>query len=108
MKLTIKDWNIQEMTGYEPKTTFYTDFSIADNFGADAVRDTYQRAFTEWHGNVEHITEFSMALNWKIWDHYESNRALAAVYDELWRKCDAWCYDNLKDDDLAYYIDITD
>ena len=30
--------------GYTPKTTFWMDFSIADKFGAKAVRDTYNRA----------------------------------------------------------------
>lgn len=26
--LKIKTWNIEAMTGYKPKTTFYEDFSI--------------------------------------------------------------------------------
>lgn len=26
---TIKTWNIEAMTGYKPRTTFYEDFSIA-------------------------------------------------------------------------------
>ena len=29
---------------YEFKTTFWTDFTIADHFGLDAVKDTYQSA----------------------------------------------------------------
>lgn len=39
------DWNIEALTGYVPKTTFYTDFSIADRFGTAAIEDTYRRAF---------------------------------------------------------------
>lgn len=31
--------------GYETKTTFWDDFSIAEMFGINAVRDTYKRAF---------------------------------------------------------------
>ena len=42
--LKIKTWNIEEMTGYTPKTTFYEDFSIADAFGISAIKDTYRRA----------------------------------------------------------------
>lgn len=30
---TVKTWNIEAMTGYKPRTTFYEDFSIADHFG---------------------------------------------------------------------------
>lgn len=28
-------------------TTFFMDFSIADRFGDDAIKDTFQRAFKE-------------------------------------------------------------
>lgn len=34
--------------GYTCKTTFWMDFSIADRFGAAAVKDTFNRAFAEW------------------------------------------------------------
>lgn len=44
MSLKIKTWNIEAMTGYKPKTTFYEDFSIADRFGAAAVKDTFRRS----------------------------------------------------------------
>lgn len=27
--IKIKTWNIEAMTGYKPRTTFYEDFSIA-------------------------------------------------------------------------------
>ena len=39
---------IFEMIGYEPKTTFWSDFSIADMFGVEGVKDTYNRAKDEW------------------------------------------------------------
>ena len=29
--------------GYQPKTTFWMDFSIADKFGIAAIKDTYNR-----------------------------------------------------------------
>jgi len=94
--------------GYETKTTFWQDFSIADMFGVNAVRDTYHRAFTEWHDNIVYVTELSLVLNWKIWQHYQKNDALATAYDELWRTCDDWCRDNLKGDDTVYYYRTTD
>ena len=37
--------------GYESKTTFWEDFTIADYFGKDAIQDTYNRAFKEWKSN---------------------------------------------------------
>lgn len=104
----IKTWNIEKMCGYKPKTTFYEDFSIADWFGEEAVRDTYERGFEAWHEDVEFITEFVMALNWKIWEHYETNAKLAKVYNQLWEKADAWCMENLKGEDLSYFLRTTD
>lgn len=95
--------------GYETKTTFWDDFSIADMFGVAAIKDTYKNAFESWKDNVEYLTELVMVLNWKIWQHHEqSNRDFAIVYDELWRTADGWAYDNLKGDDLSYFLKTTD
>ena len=46
--MKLANWNIKEMTGYTPITTFYTDFSIADQFGVDAIQETFDRAFNEY------------------------------------------------------------
>ena len=94
--------------GYETKTTFWEDFSIADRFGIEAIRDTYNRAFNEWKNNYEYLTELVMVLNWKIWEHYESNERIARVYDELWRAADEYACDNLVGDELSYYFRTTD
>lgn len=104
----IKDWNIQAITGYEPKTTFYTDFSMAEPFGLAAITDTYNRAFKEWKDNIEYITELVMVLNWKIWEHYETNVTLAKFYQDLWSKLDGWVLDNKKGKDLDYFLSTTD
>lgn len=101
-------WNIQEMTGYKPKTTFWSDFSIADRFGLDAIQDTYNRAFAEWKTNTEYITEFVMVLNHKCWSWYNKNNAFSKLYADLYYKADQWCLDNLKGSDLQYYINTTD
>ena len=106
--MTIPDWNIEEMTGYKPKTTFYTDFSIADRFGLSAIKDTFNRAFKEWKNIVEYVTELVMALNWKIFEHYGYNDEFAKTYDELYRQADEWCMNNLKGEDLRYYVSTTD
>lgn len=98
-----------DMSGYQPKTTFWQDFSIADVFGKDAIMDTFNRAFDEWKSNVEYITELCLILNWKIWYwHDNNNEEYATIYNELWGKVDSWCMENLKDDDLKYFIHTTD
>lgn len=99
---------IFEQIGYEEKTTFWMDFSIADRFGVSAIEDTFKRAFQGWKDNVIFLTELAMVLNHKIWQHYEKNPTYGQTYDKLWRKVDDWAYENLKDDDLQYYLKTTD
>ena len=106
--MNIKNWNIEEMTGYKPITTFYQDFSIADNFGVGAIKDTYNMAFNEWKDNYKFLTELVMVLNWKIFEHYESNEKIAKVYDSLWKEADEYAMENLKDQEAKYYYEITD
>ena len=106
--MTYKDWNIEKITGYKPMTTFYMDFSIADHFGTDAIKDTYTRAFESWKHNYKYLTELVMALNWKIFEHYNTDEEKAALYNDLWEKADQYAMDNLKDDELDYFLATTD
>ena len=101
--MQFKNWNVEAITGYKPKTTFYMDFSIADKFGAAAIKDTYERAFKSWRNNIEYLTELVMVLNWKIFEHYERNEQYAGLYEELYFAADAWAQDNLTGEDREYY-----
>ena len=94
--------------GYELKTTFWEDFTIADAFGVDAIKDTFKRAFNEWKTNIEYVTELAMVMSWKSCSYYEKNEEYMVLYSNLYHKVDSWCMDNLKDDDLVYYIQTTD
>lgn len=79
----MKNWNIEEMTGYKPLTTLYTDFGIAEAFGVTAIKDTLKNILETTTDHKE-LTELVMVLNWKIWEHYETNDSLARVYNALW------------------------
>lgn len=107
-KMRLMDWRIEELTGYKPKTTFYTDFSIADHYGADAIEDTYERAMEAWKEDTVFLTELVMALNWKIWEHYGKNDEYGRLYDKLWRKADEYAIEHLEGDDLTYFFRTTD
>lgn len=107
MQLTLPGNPAHEM-GYTPQTTFWEDFSIADPFGLEAVQDTFNRAFEEWKSDHIYLTELVLVLNWKIWQHYESNEALARLYNTLWETADAYACDNLEGEELAYFYRTTD
>lgn len=95
--------------GYETKTTFWEDFSIADGFGKPAIIDTFKRAFRAWKKNVEYVTELVMVLNWKMWFYYEKGYVdFSKCYQKLYEQADCWCRDNLKGKDLNYFLKTTD
>ena len=106
--MKIENWRIEELTGYKPVTTFYTDFSIADKFGIGAIEDTFNSSFRMWQHNYQYVTELAMVLNWKIWRWHNVNDEYARLYDKLWRQVDEWCIENLNEEDLEYYYKTTD
>ena len=99
---------IFEEIGYTELTTFWTDFTIADKFGKEAIEDTYNRGLKFAKTNYKYLTEFVMVLNHKIWQWYERNDEYAELYNELWTKADAYACDNLKCEELEYFYQTTD
>ena len=94
--------------GYEIKTTFWSDFSIADAFGIDAIKDTFNRAFSEWKNNTEYVTELACVMSWKSCAWYKKNNEYSMLYADYYHKVDEWCMNNLKGKDLNYYLKWTD
>lgn len=94
--------------GYKLKTTFWDDFTIADSFGEDAIKDTFKRAFNEWKNNVEYVTELAMVMSWKSCSYFRKNDELMVLYSNLYHEVDEWCMNNLNNSDLIYYINTTD
>ena len=98
---------------YECKTIFWNDFSIAERFGAEVIKDTYKRARAEWKKDKVYGTELSMVLNHKCWYWYSEPRSklgdkYGKLYAELWAEYHNWVLENWEDDNLYYYLQITD
>ena len=94
--------------GYELLTSFWEDFSIADQFGLKAIQDTYNRAFEEWKNDYRYLTELTLVLNHKIWQYHKKRPDFAALYNSLWKDADQYAVENLKDEEWGYYFDVTD
>lgn len=95
--------------GYEMKTTFWQDFSIAEKFGISAIKDTYSRAFNDWKHDYVYLTELVLVLNWKGWEFYEDGKTeISKVYFELWEQTDNYAYESLEGDELNYFLRTTD
>lgn len=94
---------------YKFQTTFWQDFSIADAFGNDAIKDTFNRAFKEWKTDLVYVTELAIVMNWKCWFWYDKNdHERSKLYADYYYQVHEWCLDNLKGKDLEYYIKTTD
>ena len=94
--------------GYEVETTFWEDFSIAERFGLSAIQDTFNRAFKEWKEDYEFLTELVLVLNRKIWQYHEKRPEFAELYNTLEEQTDQYAMENLKDEELSYFFDVTD
>ncbi len=87
------------------ESTFRDDFTIADRFGMDGIKDTYKRAFKHWKDDLQYLTELVIVLNWKGWywvDHWRDD--YSRLYIDLWEEAHDWCCNNLKWEELKYYL----
>lgn len=101
----------KEEFGYESFTTFYSDFTIADAFGAKAVKDTYKRCVKSWLGDYKYATELVLVLNHKSWEHHGAgNMDLSALYSDLYYELKDKFYDKYENNKEAreYFFNITD
>lgn len=108
IELKLSRWNIEEFTGYKPITTFWQDFSIADNFGIGAIQDTYNRAFKEWKTDYKYLTELVLVLNHKSWEHYGTDNKISRLYVKLYEDTNEYAITHLKGNELEYYFRVID
>ena len=104
---------------YERKTTYTSDFSIAEWCvpveGMSAIASTLRNALTNWRDDVEFFAEIIIVLNMKAWEHSaRGNRQYAEMYSELYidAKClyfDWFDKDNKQHEKaMEYYYDYVD
>lgn len=94
--------------GYEPKTTFWGDFGVADCYGLSAIKDTYKRS-KHFRDDKVYGTELAMVLNHKAWEwDAREDEDKMKLYTELFHELDAYILDHWKGDKLKYYLEVTD
>ena len=105
--MTFSKWNIEAELGYKPITTFWMDFSIAEQYSKAGVIDTFRRAMKDWKHNYKYLTELVMVLNHKIAQHHRTFPELANLYHQLFEQAELYALENLKGEELQYYYDTT-
>lgn len=113
----LPEWGMARRIGYEPQTTFWDDFSIADLYGPEAIVDTFRRAFREWKHDVKYIAEMSLVLNHKGMWWYEASQdrdndpvlmQIAMLYFRMWEQLHEWAKANYTGENAEYYFRVTD
>lgn len=54
------------------------------------------------------MTELVIVLNHKIWQWFECNDELAALYEMLWTKSNRYCMQHFTGEALTYFFRTTD
>lgn len=91
----------------EPNT-FHQDFAIAERFGTEAVKDTWNRAFKEWKVNYKMLTALVIVVNERCWGWYQKNNELSELYADYYYQGRDYALDNLKGEEFDYYYRLTD
>lgn len=92
-------------------TTFCRDFMMAEVYGASAIRNTFNRAFAGWKCHYKYLTELAMTLNHRLFYWHETageNDERTKLYRMLWQQADDWGYNNLKGDELSFFLRVLD
>ena len=96
--------------GYEPITTYWNSFSIADRYGEEDVKYTFKQLFKESKSDYKKLTELVMVLNHKMfqWSEIPHYKKLSLLYKTLWEKADSYATSHLKEEELSYFYRTTD
>ena len=108
-QLRLSKWNIEEISGYRPMTTFWEEFEIAEHRGYKAVQETYSRLFHDWRHDYKYLTELVMVLKHKAWNHKDlAGFLISDIYITLYEVADNYAIDNLKGYELKYFFECTE
>ena len=125
--------NLAQMSGFEPKYTFYHDFAIAEfcrEYMNDkkAIENTYNNVIKSWGDNYEALVEIILVLNHKSWAFFadenkensvdgkylgiskEKSNVIGQLYAELYEKADAVFFEKFGKNEKAndYYFNVLD
>lgn len=96
-------------TGFKFETDVWELFTKAETDDEVDVEELYKKLFRKWKDDVKMITELSMCLNWKLWEHYEKKEEnLAELYNALRMRVDWYAHDVFVWEDAEYYFRTTD
>ena len=107
-KILLERMSLEKMLNYKFESSFWEEFSIAENYGPDGIHHHYDIVFEQYKDNLKYLTELVLVLNIKIFIWYGVDDTIGKMYDQLWKETDGYAIDTLKGDDLHYYLHTLD
>lgn len=109
-------WVEPTLTGYQPVTTYWTQLNAieANNAASEdaaciAIRKWLTSILKEAQNNYKAYTELVMVLNHRCWAHANRQQnKIGKLYSDLFYKTQGWGYNNLKGEQLSYFINTLD
>lgn len=95
------------INGYETITSYYLDFSVAEELGVESIKSVFDNVFNKCKHDYKYLTELVMVLSWKMYEHRSGN-LFGKVYSDLWSFADTYACDNLHGAELKYFLRTTD
>ena len=101
---------------YKMKYSFVEAFAISDwSSGKKGIRDTYNKLLKEYGKDYKAFTELVMSINMLSWGNdqlrkqgIEGREEYGMYYSDLYYETHEYALDNLKDEELRYYLEVTD
>ena len=107
-KILLEKMALEKMLDYKFESTFWEEFSIAENYGRDAVKKHYDLVFSQWKDNIKFLTELVLVLNLKLFIWFKVDDDLGKMYENLYVDADAYALCTFEGDDLHYYLHTLD
>ena len=82
--------SFEKMLDYKFESSLWEEFSIAEDYGAEGVKEHYKVVFDQWKDNLKFLTELVLVLNIKIFLWYGVDDTIGLTYDQLWKETDGY------------------
>ena len=99
---------LEETFDFKLESTFWEEFSIAEDYGSEGVREHYDLVFNQWKDNLKFLKVLVLVLNIKIFLWYGVDDTIGLTYDQLWKETDGYALETLKGEDLHNYLSTLD
>jgi len=109
--MLIEIWDSEADMGSTQLTTAFNDFSVAEKFGINAVKDTFKKLVDFCKTDYKYLTELEIVTNKKCWKkYYDDETELSQLYSDMYYEVRDLFYELFGNDKekSTYHFELTD